>query len=143
LLRAIAGVEKQGDAAQEGEIGQHIGIAAASGVFAESSVAAVVIAVLDSSPVGAAQVDPVFRGAIDPELAGKIEALLLALVPGFLYQPRTADFDDDTAEGEAGGKGFSSAEAHLSLFHSPVSAGGLGKKGASAGLMRASSKREG
>lgn len=136
-------MKQQGDAAQEGEVGECVGIAAAGGVFTEGGVAAVVVAVLDSGPVGTAQVDPVFRGALFPGLAGQIEAILLALVAGFLYQPCAADFEDDAAEGEPGGKGFGCGEADLAGFHAPVPAGGLGKKGDSAGLMRASSKREG
>jgi len=51
LVRSVAGVEEQSDAAQKGEVGEGIGIAAAGGVFAECGVAAVVVAVLDSGPV--------------------------------------------------------------------------------------------
>ena len=76
-------------------------------------------------------------------LTGKIEAIFLALLTGFLDKPRAADFDDDATEREPCGKGLCRGEGHLAGFYPPVSAGVLGKKGASAGLMRASSKREG
>ena len=66
MVRSVAGVEKEGDAAQEGEVGERVGIAAAGGVLSEGGVAAVMVAVLDSCPVGTAQVDPVFRGTLFP-----------------------------------------------------------------------------
>lgn len=136
-------MEKQGHAAQEGEVGQEIGVAAARGIFAQRSVTAVVVAVLDSSPVGTAQVDPALRGAIFPELAGKIEALLLTLVAGFLDEPCAADFQNDAAEGEPCGEGFGRGEADLAGLHASMPAGGLGKKGDSSVLLRAISRREG
>lgn len=48
---AMAGVENEADAAQEGEIGEDVGVAAAGCVFAEGGVAAVVVAVFDAGPV--------------------------------------------------------------------------------------------
>lgn len=136
-------MEKQADAAQECEVGQDIGVAAAGGVLAEGGVAAVVIAIFDPGPVRAAQVDPVLGSAFFPELVGKIEAFFLALVGGFLDESGAADFQDDATEGEAGAQWLGRAEADLAGFDAPVPASGLGKKGDSAGLMRASSKREG
>jgi hypothetical protein len=71
-----------------------------------------VISIFNTGPVGSAQVDPVFWGAISPALAGKIEALFLALMASFLNEPCAADFEDDATEGEACGKGFGGAEAY-------------------------------
>lgn len=136
-------MEKQGDAAKESEVGERMGIAAAGGIFTEGGVTAVVVAVLDTGPVGTAQVDPIFRGAIFPELAGKIEALVLSLVAGFLDESCAADFQDNAAEGEPSGKGFGCGKADLTGLYASVPAAGLGKKGDSSALMRAISKREG
>ena len=96
-------MEEEADAAKEGEVGDDDGVAAAGAVFAESGVAAVVVAVFDAGPMGAAQGDPVFRGAMLPGLAGKIEAFFLALLAGLFDQPCAADLDDDAAGQEAGG----------------------------------------
>ena len=51
-MGAIAGVEQETDAAKEGEVGEDVGVAAAGAVFAQSGVAAVVIAVFDTGPSG-------------------------------------------------------------------------------------------
>ena len=89
LAGAIARVEKQRDAAHEGEVG---GIAVAGGVFAEGCVSAILFAVLDADPVGTAQVDPVFWSAILPLLAGKIDAHFLAFTAAFFDGSGAADF---------------------------------------------------
>jgi hypothetical protein len=142
-LGAVAGVEEEADAAQKGEIGEDVGVSAAGAVFAQSGVAAVVVAIFDASPVGADQVDPVFRAAMIPGLAGEVEAFFVALLVGLFEQSGAADFEDDPTGGEPGGQRRGGAEADFAGFDAAVSAGGLGKKGDSAGLMRASSSREG
>jgi hypothetical protein len=52
-----------------------------------------VITVFDSGPVGASEIDPVLGGAF-----------FLTLVAGFLDEPGTADFQNNTALGEASGQ---------------------------------------
>jgi hypothetical protein len=136
-------MKQQAGAAQQGQIGQHIGVAAAGCVFAQGGVAAVMVAVFDACPMGSDQVDPLLWGAFLPVLAGKIKPLLAAFFAGFFDQPSAAKFEDDTAGAEAGGQRFGSGEACLTGFYAPVSAAGLLKKGASGALIRAISSKEG
>ena len=61
----------QKGAADQGEVGHQIGIAAAGAVFAAKGIAAPVVAIFYSAPVAADEVDPAFVRALRRLLTGE------------------------------------------------------------------------
>src|SRR5271163_1587039 len=95
------------------------------------------VAVFDSRPMGAAQVDPVLGGAFVHVLTGEIVSIFDALASAFLLDAGAVDFHDGAAGGEARGHGLRRAKAYGAFFDASMPAGGLYKRGASEAWVQA------
>ena len=132
-------------AAQQGEVGQCVGVAGAGAVFAPDGIASPVVADLRAGPVAAQERMPLGGGALAGSQAGEVEAGFGGLSPGLGDGDLAAHDDQAAGEGEVEGLGFDGEGVEGTVFEPSVAFGGLGKKGVSgsASSLRAWSSNEG
>ena len=110
--------ESEQRVAQQGEVADEIGIAAAGGIFAPDGILAPVVAVFYSAPVSPDEVVPLVPGA----LCGSKAADVVANRFGFLAvaQALQPDGDDASGMGEAALHGAGRQDGDGALFDAPV-----------------------
>lgn len=102
----VFGQKWEQGAAQERQIRQEVGVAAAGTIFTQEHVAAPVVADFHPGPVPANQCEPL-AGRIGLRFGtGKIVAGFVAGDPGFFDRPFAAQDDQGAGKGEVGGQGF-------------------------------------
>ena len=135
-IREVLGQQSQQATAQEGQVGQEAGIAAAGAVLAHEGIAPPVITDFDSAPVSANEPQPLGRTVLVGQGAGEVVmgfgGGLAALFDGAaVAQDRQA-----SGKGEVGFQGFDGKDVQVSGFDAAVAGVGVGKKGVSLSASR-------
>ena len=121
--------QTQKGAADQGEVGHQIGIAAAGAVFAPKSIAAPVVAIFYSAPVAADEVDPALVRALRGALTGEVVSGFEGGFAGLFLGATALDCNQGAGEGKVDGDGFDGPQDQAALFDSPVTDLGLDKRG--------------
>ena len=121
--------QTQKGAADQGEVGHQIGIAAAGAVFAAQGITAPVVAIFYSAPVGTDEVDPAFVRALRRLLTGEVVSGFEGGFAGLFLGATALDCNQGTGEGKVDGDGFDWPQDQAALFDSPVTGLGLDKRG--------------
>jgi hypothetical protein len=131
MVGEVIGQQNQQGIANEGEVGEEMGVAAAGAVLAHEGVAAPVIADFDAAPVAANEAEPLFRGVLTGWLAGKIVVGFGGGEPGFFNGALVAQNDQGPGEREVGGEGFDGEGVEAAGFDASATRLGVDKKGVS------------
>jgi hypothetical protein len=94
--------EGQQRAAQQGQVGQEIGVAAARAILSQQGVTPPMVAVFHASPVTANEVEPLLGAAVIGQEAGKIIVGFGAELAGLFDQALIAQHDQASGEGKIG-----------------------------------------
>ncbi len=130
--------EREECAAQQGEIGEGVGIAGAGAVFAPDRVAAPMVADLNTSPVALDERQPL-RGGLGGGLgAGQVVADLVAGDGGALHRAGAAHGDQGARVGEVGRERFDRKGVDAAGDEAAVAGIGEEKKGVCAWALSAS-----
>lgn len=129
LVGMVFGQQGQQRAADQGHVGQQVGVAAAGTILAQEGVAPPMIAHFHAAPVSADQGQPAFRPVFLGRGARKVGAAFGAGVPGLFDRPLAAPHDQAARKGEVRLQRFAGEGVDGTLFHPAVPAPGLDKKG--------------
>lgn len=122
--------EHEEGAAQEGEIGEGVGVAGAGTVLAPDSVAAPVVADFDAGPVALDEREPLGRGVRGGFGAGQVVADFVGGDGGALHRAGAAHDDQGARIGEVGGERFEREGVDATGDDAAVAGLGEEKKGA-------------
>ena len=115
--------------ADEGQIGQEVGLARTRLVFAQQNVASPVIADFDSTPVSADEFQPLLGPILLGRGTRQVIARLDRRVPGLFERALAAQDDQGPGVREVGRERFDGEGVQVADFDPAVSRLGLGKKG--------------
>jgi len=127
----LIGEEEQQCTANEGQIGEQIGVAGARAIFAHQDIPSPVIADFDPAPVSPDQVQPLLGRKLRWWNAGQIITGLGRGGAGLFDGALTAHHDQSSGKGEACGERFDVKGMELPGFDPPVTGVVMGKKGVS------------
>jgi len=127
----LVGQEGQQGAAEEREVGQEIGVAAAGAVFAQKDIAPPVVADFHAAPVAANQGEPVQWAVLVWPGAGKIIVRFGGGPASFFDRALVAQDDQRAGPGEVRRQRFDGEGMELADFNPSVGGVGVGKKGVS------------
>ena len=136
LVRKVVWEEGEQGAAQQREVGQEVGLAAAGAVFAQEDVASPVVADFHAAPVAANEGKPLVWLILFRVGAGKVIVRLGGGPAGLFDGARVAQDDDGAGTGEVGLQRFDGEGMDLADFDAAVDGIGLGKKGVSGSASR-------
>ena len=137
LVWKVVGQQCQQGAAQDGQIGQEIGVAAARAVFSHKRIAPPVIANFHSAPVSANELEPRCGAVLVRYGAGEIVMGLGGGLAGSFDGAAVAQDDQGSGKGEIGCEGFDGEGVQVPDFDPSVSGMGVDKKGVSLRLSKA------
>ena len=141
----VLGQERQQDTAEERDVGEEMGVAAAGAVFALEHIALPMIADFHAAPVAANQREPLVRAVLLRPGAGQIIMGFGGGPAGLFDRALVAQDDHGAGSGEVRGQRFDGEGMNLADFNPSVGGLGVGKKGVSGSASRpgASLKRPG
>lgn len=125
----VVGQEGEQGVANEREVGQEVGFAAAGAVFAQKDIAPPVVADFRAAPVAANEVQPLLRGVLFGRGAGEIVMGFGGGVAGPFDGALVAHDDHGAGAGEVRRQGFDGEGMDLAEFDPSVRGMGVGKKG--------------
>ena len=133
-------VRQEGEegAAQEGEIGEGVGVARAGAVFAPDGVAAPVVADLDAGPVALDEREPLGRGVRGGFGAGEVVTDFVGGDGGAFHRAGAAHHDQGARKGEVGRERFEREGVDAAGDDAAVAGIGEEKKGVCAWALSAS-----
>ena len=134
----VAREENEQGVAQEGEIGEGVGIAGAGAIFAPEGVALPVIADFHAGPVAADELLPLGGSALVGFSAGKIKPGFVGGFPGGFDRALAAHDDQAADEGEVGLERIAGEGMDAAGFDAAVPAAGFEKKGVPGRALQAS-----
>ena len=136
LVRKVVGEGGEQGAAQQREVGQEVGLAAAGAVFAQEDVPSPVVADFHAAPVAANQGEPVQWAVLVWPGAGKIIVRFGGGPASFFDRALVAQDDQRAGPGEVRRQRFDGEGMELADFNPSVGGVGLGKKGVSGSASR-------
>ena len=129
LVGMVFGQQGQQRTADQCDVGQQSGVAAAGTILAHHGVAPPVVAHFHSAPVSSDQRQPAFGTVFLGRRARKVVAAFGAGVPGLFDRPLAAHHDQAARKGEVRLQRFDGEGVDATLFNPAVPAPGLDKKG--------------
>jgi len=121
--------DRQQSAAEEGEVGQQVGLAGTRTVFPHQHVTAPVIADFNPAPMSPDQSQPLRGRMLLRGCTGEIIPGFGSGDPGSFLGAVTAHHDQGPGKGEVGGEGFDGEGVEFPEFDAPVTGVAVGKKG--------------
>ena len=137
-VREVIGEEREERTAQQGEIGEGVGVASAGAAFAADRVAAPVVADLDAGPVALDEREPLGRGVRGGFGAGEVVTDFVGGDGGAFHRAGAAHRDHGAGVGEVSGEGFDREGVDASGDDAAVAGIGEEKKGVDAWALSAS-----
>ena len=136
LIGKVLGQQGQQGTAQEGQVGQKVGVSAAGAVLTHEGIAPPVIADFDSAPVSANEPQPLGRAVLVGQGAGEVVMGFGGGLAGLFDSAAVAQDDQASGKGEVGLQGFDGKGMQVSGFDAAVAGLGVGKKGVSLSASR-------
>lgn len=130
-IRKVLGQQSQQATAQEGQVGQEAGVAAAGAVLAHEDIAPPVITDFDSAPVSANERQPLGRTVLVGQGAGEVVMGFSGGLAGLFDSAAVAQHRQASGKGEVGFQGFEGKGVQVSGFDAAMAGVGVGKKGVS------------
>jgi len=129
VMGEVIGQQCQEGAAQEGEVGQEVGVTGTRAIFAHQGVAPPVVADFDAPPMTADEAQPLGRGVLVGGSAGEVEARFGGGEAGLFDGALAANDDEGAGKREVGRQRFDGEGIETAEFDASVAGFGLGKKG--------------
>ena len=137
LVWKVVGEQCQQGAAQDGQIGQEVGVAAARAVFSHKRITPPMIADLHSAPVSANELEPRCGAVLVRCGAGEVVMGLGGGLAGSFDGAAVAQDNQGSGKGEIGCERFDGKGVQTPDFDPSVSGMGIDKKGVSLRLSKA------
>lgn len=127
----VLGQDRQQGVADEGQIGQQVGIAGAGAIFSHQDVPPPMIADFHSAPVSPDQTQPLLGPILPRQRAGEVIAGFGAAEPRLFNGSLAPQNDQGSGEREVGCQRLDVEGMQASGFDASVAGLGVGKKGVS------------